>query len=177
LGKRGTGAERPPFFFGASGEFMFKLTFMEAASIHVSVPDQTLTLSDGTAERTYAVSTSKFGLGTEPGSFKTPTGRFVISKKIGDGAALGAVFKGRIPTGEIGGPGNPEDLVQTRILWLHGLEPGNANTMERYIYIHGTNHEEEIGGPASHGCIRMRNADVAELYGLVNEGTPVFIQP
>ena len=150
---------------------------MESPSIHISVVDQTLTLHGLEMPRTYQVSTSQFGLGFEPGSFKTPLGRFAISKKIGDGAALGAVFKSRVPTGEIGDPANPEDLVQTRILGLHGLDPENANTMERYIYIHGTNHEEQIGTAASHGCIRMRNADVAELYELVNEGTPVSIQP
>jgi len=150
---------------------------MESPSIHICVVDQTLTLHGLEMPRTYQVSTSQFGLGFEPGSFKTPLGRFAISKKIGDGAALGAVFKSRVPTGEIGDPANPEDLVQTRILWLHGLDPENANTMERYIYIHGTNHEEQIGTAASHGCIRMRNADVAELYELVNEGTPVSIQP
>jgi len=148
-------------------------------SIHISVSRQTLTLHGPGPEerREYPVSTSRFGLGTEPGSFKTPPGRFEISKKIGDGAALGAVFKGRVPTGEAGGASNSEDLVQTRILWLHGLDPENANTRERYIYIHGTNHEEEIGRPASHGCIRMRNADVAELYEIVAEGTPIFVHP
>jgi len=150
---------------------------MQTPSIHISIRHQTLALHGGEEPRTYPVSTSRFGLGTEPGSFKTPPGRFRIEKKIGDGAALGAVFKSRAPTGEIGGLSSPDDLVQTRILWLHGLDPENANTMERYIYIHGTNHEEEIGAPASHGCIRMRNADVAELYDLVTEGTPVSIQP
>ena len=119
----------------------------------------------------------EFGLGTEPDTFKTPLGRFEISQKIGDGAALGAVFSSRVPTGETGDASNPGDLVQTRILWLHGLDPENANTLDRYIYIHGTNHEEEIGTPASHGCIRMRNADVADLYERVTEGTPVLIQP
>jgi len=146
-------------------------------SIHISVSSQTLTLHEGPEFRQYPVSTSKFGLGTEPGSFKTPLGRFEILKKIGDGSPPGAIFKGRVPTGEIGGSSDPGDLVQTRILWLHGLDPENANTLDRYIYIHGTNHEEEIGTPASHGCIRMGNADVAELYERVSEGTPVFIQP
>jgi lipoprotein-anchoring transpeptidase ErfK/SrfK len=146
-------------------------------SIHVSIGRQTLTLHGGEEPRAYPISTSRFGPGTEPGSFKTPLGRFEIEKKIGGGVPLGAVFKSRVATGEIGGSSNPDDLVQTRILWLRGLDPENANTIERYIYIHGTNHEEEIGAPASHGCIRMRNADVAELYELVTEGTPVSIQP
>lgn len=152
---------------------------MQSPSIHISVTRQTLTLRGAGPDpsREYPVSTSRFGLGTESGSFKTPPGRFEISRKIGSGAAQGAVFKGRIPTGEIGDASNPGDLVQTRILWLHGLDPENANTLERYIYIHGTNHEEEIGSPASHGCIRMRNADVAELYEAVTEGMPVFIEP
>jgi lipoprotein-anchoring transpeptidase ErfK/SrfK len=151
---------------------------MQSPSIQVSVTRQTLTLSgSGSGEREYPISTSRFGLGTEPGSGRTPLGRFEISKKIGDGAPLGAVFKSRVPTGEIGTPENPEDLIQTRILWLHGLDPGNANTLSRYIYIHGTNHEELIGTPASHGCIRMRNADVVELYDLLPERTPVLIQP
>ena len=152
---------------------------VQPPSIHISVGGQTLTVLGEGAEvrREYPVSTSRYGLGTETGSFKTPLGRFEVARKIGGGAALGAVFKGRVPTGEIGGAANPEDLVQTRILWLHGLDPENANTLERYIYIHGTNHEETIGRPDSHGCIRMRNADVAELYEMVAEGTPVFVHP
>jgi lipoprotein-anchoring transpeptidase ErfK/SrfK len=151
----------------------------QSPSIHVWVGRQVLTFHGQGAEggREYPVSTSRFGLGTEIGSFRTPLGRFEIARKIGGGAALGAVFKGRVATGEIGDAANPEDLVQTRILWLHGLDAGNANTLERYIYIHGTNHEEAIGRPESHGCIRMRNGDVAELYEMVAEGTPVFVHP
>jgi lipoprotein-anchoring transpeptidase ErfK/SrfK len=151
----------------------------QPASIHVFVSGQRLTLlgAGGEVRREYAVSTSRFGVGTEAGSFRTPLGRFEIARKIGEGAALGAVFKGRAPTGETGDASNPDDLIQTRILWLHGLEAENANTFDRYIYIHGTNHEDEIGTPASHGCIRMRNGDVAELYEIVAEGTPVLIHP
>jgi L,D-transpeptidase YbiS len=70
-----------------------------------------------------------------------------------------------------------EDLIMTRILWLDGLEPRNANTHDRYIYIHGTNHEEKIGVADSHGCIRMKNADLVELFERVTEGTPVEIMP
>jgi lipoprotein-anchoring transpeptidase ErfK/SrfK len=151
---------------------------MQSPSIHISIRRQTLTLRGvGRRVRKYPVSTSRFGLGTEPRSFKTPLGRFEISQKIGAGAPLGAVFKSRVPTGETGEESNPEDLVQTRILWLHGLDAENANTLERYIYIHGTNHEREIGEPSSHGCIRMRNADVADLFERVAEGTPVVIGP
>jgi L,D-transpeptidase YbiS len=148
-------------------------------SLRVSIARQTLTLhGPGRGKRrTYPVSTSRFGLGTEPRTFKTPTGRFEIAEKIGAGAPLGAVFKSRVPTGEIGDPADTDDLIETRILWLRGLDPANANTHSRYIYIHGTNHEDQIGSPASHGCVRMRNADIAELFDLVAEGTPVFIQP
>jgi hypothetical protein len=70
-----------------------------------------------------------------------------------------------------------DDLIMSRILWLDGLDAANANTHARYIYIHGTNHEEKIGEPASHGCIRMKNADIAELFELVEVGTPVVIAP
>lgn len=136
-------------------------------------PEWTLTAS-------YPVSTSAYGLGTEPGSLKTPLGRFFIAEKFGDGAPLGAVFVSRQPTGEIApleSPGEQNDLITTRILWLAGSEPHNANTYSRYIYIHGTNHEESIGVPSSHGCIRMRNADIVELFASVELGTEVFIIP
>ena len=113
--------------------------------------------------RRYPVSTSRFGVGTEPGSLRTPPGTFRVAEKFGGGEPLGAVFKSRRPTGENGLGAADDDLVLTRILWLEGAEAANANTRERYIYIHGTNHESLIGEPASHGCVRMRNADVAEL--------------
>jgi len=145
-------------------------------SLRVDVKKQILEiLRGGVPERTYPISTSRFGLGSEPGSFKTPLGRFVISDKIGEASPLGAVFKGRIPTGEIVGEGGDDDLILTRILWLSGLDPHNANTRDRYVYIHGTNQESFIGTPASHGCVRMRNQDVAELFDLVTEGTPLEI--
>jgi len=151
---------------------------MQTLSILVSVSNQTLTARGPViGERVYRISTSRFGIGTEPGSFKTPLGRFEVAKKIGGGAPLGAVFKSRVPTGETGDPSNPDNLVQTRILWLQGLDPENKNTFERYIYIHGTNHEDKLGSPDSHGCVCMGNADVAELYDFVAEGTLVQIQP
>ena len=146
--------------------------------IHISISRQRLRFFvGGKLRKNCAVSTSKFGEGTEPGSFKTPTGRFRIAQKIGDGAALGEVFKSRIPQGRVGREDEEDDLVQTRILWLDGLDEENKNTHERYIYIHGTNHESQIGTKASHGCIRMRNEEVAALYDLVKEGAEVFIQP
>jgi lipoprotein-anchoring transpeptidase ErfK/SrfK len=87
------------------------------------------------------------------------------------------IFVGRLPTGEFGREDDPEDRVQTRILWLAGEEPENANTYDRYVYIHGTNAESRLGTPASHGCVRMSNEDVIDLYDQVPVGTPVVIQP
>ena len=146
--------------------------------IHIAVGDQRLELREGEAVlRSFPVSTSALGLGSEQGSFKTPVGRFRVSEKIGEGAPLGAVFKGRVATGELGADAKEGDLILTRILRLDGLEEANANTRDRYIYIHGTNHESLVGTPASHGCVRMRNRDIVELFGLVESGTEVFIQP
>ncbi len=144
--------------------------------LRIDVPRQILVLTEaGGAKKTYPVSTSQFGLGPEPGSYRTPLGRFAVSEKVGHDAPLGSVFKSRLPTGEIAPAGGDEDLILTRILWLEGLEEQNANTKDRYIYIHGTNQENLIGTPASHGCVRMRNADIAELFDLVPEGTVVEI--
>ena len=132
-------------------------------------------LLGGAIDREFGISTSRFGLGSEAGSFKTPLGRFAITEKFGDGAPPGAIFRSRQPTGEIAWPGGDEDFVLTRILWLSGLDPENANTHDRYIYIHGTNQEHLIGQPASHGCIRMLNAEIIALFDLVPTGTPVEI--
>ena len=147
------------------------------ATIHISVRAQELTLKRGRKKlATYPISTSRFGLGSEEGSMKTPTGRFRIEEKIGDGMPSGTVFKSRRPVKATKKLLREEDLIMTRILWLDGRDARNANTHERFIYIHGTNHEEKIGEPASHGCIRMRNADLLELFELVKEGTPVVIK-
>jgi lipoprotein-anchoring transpeptidase ErfK/SrfK len=120
------------------------------------------------------VSTSQFGLGFEPRSLKTPTGTFQVSEKIGHDVPIGTIFKGRVPVTEPNWLGAP-DLITSRILWLDGLDMENANTKERYIYIHGTNQEELIGQPASQGCIRMRNIDVVRLFDLVSVGTSIEI--
>jgi L,D-transpeptidase YbiS len=147
------------------------------AKIHISVRKQRLTLKSGRKTLgTYPVSTSRFGLGTEEGSMKTPTGRFRIAEKIGDGMPLGTAFKSRRRVKVTKKLLREEDLVMTRILWLDGLDPRNANTHERFIYIHGTNHEESLGEPASHGCIRMRSTDLLELFELVDIDTPVAIK-
>src|ERR1700704_2057637 len=144
--------------------------------IDVSVRDQRLILiRDGEELRSYPISTSRFGIGTEEGSLKTPLGRFRIAEKIGDGAATGTIFKARVALGPDDPPPDTEDFITSRILWLDGLEEENANTRKRFIYIHGTKHEDKIGTADSHGCIRMRNDDVVELFDLVAEGTPVTI--
>ena len=130
---------------------------------------------NGELHKSYPVSTSRFGLGSEAGSNKTPLGWFAVCEKIGADVAAGAVFRSREPTGEIAFQGGEEDLILTRILWLHGLQEVNANTRERYIYIHGTNQEALLGTPASHGCVRMSNADIAECFDEIPEGTPVEI--
>jgi len=107
---------------------------------------------------------------------KTPTGRFRVGEKIGGEMPSDTVFQARVAL-KPGDPLSPtEDLVMSRILWLDGLDEDNANTRDRFIYIHGTKHEDKIGIPDSHGCVRMRNGDVAELFKLVDEGTHVIIE-
>ena len=146
-------------------------------SIHVSIRDQQLTVKDDEQPiRTYPVSTSRFGIGMEEGSFKTPTGRFRVTEKIGGDMPHGTVFVGRVPLQPEQALPLTEDLITSRILWLDGLDEQNANTRDRFVYIHGTKHEHKIGAAASHGCVRMRNADVIELFEMVDEGTPVIIE-
>ncbi len=147
----------------------------QRAAVHISIPDQRLVLRlrDG-SERVYPVSTSRYGVGFREGSMKTPVGRFRIAEKIGGDAAANTVFKGRRPIADRA-THDDADLILSRILWLDGTGKRNANTRARYIYIHGTNHEREIGRPASDGCVRMRNADVIEVFDLVDVGTPVTI--
>lgn len=145
--------------------------------IIVSVPRQELTLLDGSRiEKRFPISTSKFGLGSEEGSFKTPLGTFRICEKYGAQARPGTVFKGRKPVGhmdELQPP--PSDCVSSRILRLEDEEAEINHTYQRYIYLHGTNEENLIGRPASHGCIRLTNKDIVELYPKVPVGTQVLI--
>jgi L,D-transpeptidase YbiS len=161
---------------------MAKTAGMESRSplrIEVLVGPQLLQLWQGThLLHQWPCSTSRFGLGTQPGSFKTPLGHFTVQEKHGTGATWGTVFKSRQPCGlwEVGME-TVSDLVLTRILWLTGQQQGNLNTFERYIYIHGTNDEQRIGRAMSHGCVRLKNADVIQLYDAVDIGTDVWIQP
>jgi lipoprotein-anchoring transpeptidase ErfK/SrfK len=145
----------------------------------VSVKDQKLMLvQGGTQVATYPVSTSKFGIGDAWGRMTTPLGFLQVAQKIGDHAPVGAVFHNRRFTGEILAPNAPgRDPITTRIIWLRGLEPGNAHAFARCIYIHGTPQETFIGRPASYGCIRMKANDVTELYNQLNLGALVQIVP
>lgn len=145
--------------------------------LEVSVANQRLMLWKGFhLVKSWPCSTSKFGLGYTEGSNKTPLGGFVVKEKHGDNAALGTIFKARQPVG-LWTPDQvtDDDLILSRILWLEGMEKRNANTFQRYIYIHGTNDERHIGRPASHGCVRLKNRDVVELYELTPIGTQVWI--
>ena len=158
-----------------------------AMHIEISIPAQTLTLFDdnGGQVTRYAVSTAANGVGCVKNSGCTPLGAHIIRAKIGGGAAANTVFVGRRATGEIFTPDlklqfPDRDWILTRILWLSGTEPGknrlgNVDTMQRYIYIHGTPDATELGVPGSHGCVRMRNADLMALFEQVPVGTTVNI--
>jgi len=155
--------------------------------ILIDIGAQQLAVCSDTGEtlRRYAVSTAINGVGEQEGSGCTPRGTHVVRAKIGNGAQAGAVFRGRRPTGEIWTPElarrSPErDWILSRILWLSGCEPGRnrlgkVDSMRRHIYIHGTPDDQPMGEPRSHGCVRMRNADVIELFDMVSAGTRVDI--
>lgn len=155
--------------------------------IEISVAAQTLQLLDDAGQllRQYTISSAAKGVGEQMGSYQTPRGRHRIRARIGDGLPLGAVLRGRRPTGEICTPElmaaqSDRDWILTRILWLCGEEPGKnrggqVDTMRRYVYIHGTPDSAVLGVPGSHGCIRMRNTDMVDLFDRVPVGTPVNI--
>ena len=141
---------------------------------------------DGTVLHEYPVSTSKYGTGCQNGSEKTPLGLHRIADKLGGAMPVNEVYIGRVPQGNLDecierGVDLPDDVIMSRIMWLEGMEPGRnkggyVDTYQRYIYIHGTNHEDQIGTPSSIGCIRMRNQDVVDLFRLVDVGSEVLIE-
>lgn len=155
--------------------------------IRISITRQSLTVVDekGAVVGSYRVSTASKGAGEARGSYCTPRGAHIVRAKIGAGCAANTVFVARRPTGEFHSaeldekfPGR--DWILTRILWLSGCEPGRnrlgaVDTMRRYIYIHGSPDSAEMGVPGSHGCIRMRNADIVDLFYRVPLYTPVEI--
>ena len=150
----------------------------QSHQVVISVPEQRMVLiKDGIPLAIYPVSTSKFGVGDRPGSSETPLGTLEVARKIGDGVTMGAVFKNREPTGEVVAANAPgRDAIVSRILWLRGLDNGNQHAYDRYIYIHGTAEERNVGYPVSYGCIRMRSRDVIALYNEVGVGAKVFIR-
>lgn len=156
----------------------YKPTALVKDGVVVSVRDQKMAvMRSGKIVKTYPVSTSKFGLGDQKGSCRTPLGAHRIASKIGTGQPRGMVFKSRKPTGECVVPNSPgRDPIVTRIMWLDGLETRNRNAHARMIYIHGTAEERTIGTPASYGCIRMKSNDVYEAFNLVRTGDPVVIE-
>ncbi|MBU3848142.1 MAG: L,D-transpeptidase [Candidatus Acinetobacter avistercoris] len=156
---------------------------IDQADVVIDLASQTLSLPK--KNKLYSISSGLNGIGEEENSGKTPRGWHKIEKKIGGEMPLNAVFKGRQWTGEIYdaelGQSHPErDWILSRILWLSGLEVGfnqgeGCDTFNRYIYIHGTPESEPMGIAKSHGCIRMHNAEVQEIYELLNEGDLVYL--
>lgn len=155
-------------------------------AIIVVISEQKMYLMKGEeVEKIYPISTSKYGIGSRARSNKTPPGTHRVAEKIGEGAPVGTIFKGRVSTGRTAEiytnrAEHGEDLITTRIIWLEGLEQGinkgkGIDSHQRYIYIHGTPEEGLIGTPASHGCIRMKNADIIELFDLIDIGALVEI--
>ena len=155
----------------------------DQADILINLKDQTLTLPK--LNKFYLISSGKNGIGEQENSGKTPRGWHQVAEKFGGQQPQNAVFKARQWTGEVYdeqlATSNPErDWILSRILWLSGLEPGfnageGCDTYRRYIYIHGTPDREPMGIPMSHGCIRMRNSDVVELYQLIPLNALVYI--
>ena len=156
---------------------------IQDADIVIDLAAQSLTLPK--FNKHYVISSGKNGIGETENSGKTPRGWHKIAQKFGDAQPKNAVFKARVPTGEIydadlAAKFPERDWILSRILWLQGLEPGfnsgdGVDTFQRYIYIHGTPETEKMGVALSHGCIRMQNEDVIELYDLVDVGALVYI--
>ncbi len=155
--------------------------------IHISIEKQRLQLlQDDMALLEYPISTAANGPGEQRGSNCTPRGWHIIRVKVGAGYISNTVFVKRRPTGEIYSPElraqfPDRDWILTRILWLSGLEPGknrlgNVDTMRRYIYLHGTPDDVPMGVPGSHGCVRMRNENIIELFDHVEAGAKVLIE-
>ena len=156
------------------------------SSVEISIQDQLLRLTLNNEVIEYSISTAKLGIGQQKGSNQTPLGWHQVRAKIGFEAAENTVFIGRRPTGEIYSPAlaaqfPQRDWILTRILWLSGCEMGrnrlgNVDSMQRYIYIHGTPDSEPMGRAESHGCIRMRNSDVIALFDALEVGALIWIQ-
>jgi lipoprotein-anchoring transpeptidase ErfK/SrfK len=169
-------------------EKRFSKQLSEYVIVIVASEQKQYLLHHGQPLQQYIISTSEFGLGNKANSNKTPLGVHVVTEKYGDNAKIGTIFRSRGNTGRTAkilteeGQRSKADNVTTRILWLSGLEKGvnkgkSIDSHKRYIYIHGTDEEGRLGAPASHGCIRMRNQAVIDLYQTVPIGTLVVILP
>jgi lipoprotein-anchoring transpeptidase ErfK/SrfK len=135
-------------------------------------------LEDGARRASFPVSTSKFGIGDRPRSYCTPLGTLKVTRKVGQGAPTGAVFKALRATGEVLRPNTRgRDPIVTRVLCLGGLDPHTRNAAKRGIYIHGTPEESRIGRPASYGCVRMKSRDIVRLFDAIPVGAKVTITP
>ena len=159
---------------------------INSSHIDISIKKQNLSLFErGILVKCFSISTAKRGVGQQKNSFKTPLGKHVVRAKIGDTLPIFTVFSARRATNEIWTPKallskTHKDWILSRIIWLSGCELGinrlgSVDTMQRYIYIHGTPYEKELGHPVSEGCVRMGNRDVIELFNLISLGTNVFI--
>lgn len=147
---------------------------MRKLLVHVNRQEAEL-IEDNKVIKIYTISTAANGLSCEAGSNCTPTGKLRIAKKIGAGLPEGTVFRARVPVSEDWSAESQEDLVLSRILWLEGAEEKNANTLNRYIYLHGTNQEHLLGTPASHGCIRFGVSEICEVFDELIEGDVVEV--
>jgi UDP-N-acetylmuramate--alanine ligase len=175
---------RPHFVAAQAHRLAGLLGSAPARWLLVEAGRQRVTLvEDGHPVAVWPCSTAAAGLDAREDSGGTPPGVHRIARRIGDGAAPGTVFASREPTGEVWQPSqaaDDRDLILTRILTLEGLEDGvnrgpGVDSLARYIYLHGTNQEDGVGTPASHGCVRLRNDDIADLFDRVAEGDPVVI--
>jgi phosphoserine phosphatase len=151
----------------------------QSLRLEISVDDQRLDVFSGTElVRSFPISTAAKGVGFREGSYRTPVGNFRISEKIGGDQPVNTIFKNRIAEGLWkSGEHEHSDLVLTRIIRMEGLDEDNLNTMDRFVYIHGTNREDQIGQPASWGCVRLTNSDMIELYDMVTEQDAIMIRP
>jgi len=162
---------------------MFGIQLQASQHIIVSIPKQELSLiSDNRTIKTYPISTSGYGISNAPDSNHTPLGKHIVRAKIGDGAPIGTIFKGGVKTSKkaaiLSEPvpkAEQKDDITTRILQLKGTEPRNSNSEKRGIWVHGSPYEGNIGMPCSHGCVRMKNNDIIDLFDRIKVGCELII--
>src|SRR5688572_28417456 len=167
-------------------KYPFLCAFLAAASAVANTPELIVStkeqrmyvVENGERRTSFPISTSKFGIGDQPRSYRTPLGTLQVTRKVGDGAPTGAVFKALRATGEVLRPNTRgRDPIVTRVLCLDGLDRETRNAAKRGIYIHGTPEESRIGRPASYGCVRMKSRDIVKLFEAIPVGARVTITP